>query len=336
MPDNELLTLQGSSGPSTQPPKYERPLFMQQTTSPGAPPITLLIACQECNRSNFTTIHALLNHARIIHGILYKSHEHCVESCGKIVIGADADEIRRLGTEASSKLLPGVRGIFQRAVGGLDPSSTALMFDTLGVHAESPALAQFLGKQRSRRQIKVYEPEGDIDIEEISEGENNKPKWVPRFWSRSEKLVPGSPELSPVSSRESNDRATKLPGHSGAPEAELPKQSSSGSRFHLTRRLIITDWSLYIPERMLFVHLASFVASHASLAEYRLESQKSHTHKWMLSVTSPSYVCHLAVTKPFHAHGKPCRVNMLAHSSKRSLLKVSRTHLRQYSSPSPR
>ena len=112
------------------------------------------------------------------------------------------------GTEVGTGagILPGLRSLFQIAVGD-DPHSASYhhrldtggdegderggggegegggsggghITRTLGLHKDTPALAPFLGRAVRRRGIRVWDDEGsEVDIDEFSDGGENKENW---------------------------------------------------------------------------------------------------------------------------------------------------------------
>ncbi|KAG6900813.1 hypothetical protein C0993_000132 [Termitomyces sp. T159_Od127] len=147
---------------------------------------TYLLRCPECLRQSFTSLQGLLNHARISHGTEWGTHDECVRACA--VVDPDLDV--EMGIEVGlgpNGILPGIRSLFQMAVGvhqaselmlggdvktvdtGSRPESNSQSLNltkTLGLHEDTPALAPFLGKQAIRRSIKILGDENDlVDIE---------------------------------------------------------------------------------------------------------------------------------------------------------------------------
>ena len=291
--------------PPIEPPKSTppiaisgKPLFIYQQAVPGAPYVTLLIACETCGRSDFLTVHSVLNHARLSHGVLYRNHEECIECCGQVVTGPEALRIRRDGTMATGQALPGMRKLIELAFKRAGSTGSDLLYQTLGLHADSPALATYLGKTIQKKQIRVFEPEDDIDVVFVDEDDKTGPmvrRWRPPFVARIEGVT------------DSNDDPTSPLGADDdlPPELSLMKRSATlglagsevpASRFHIKRRIIITDWSRQIPQCALISLWLKL--AHLFLTQWLPLSVAQHTegdaqlsHQWMVSITSPSYVC---------------------------------------------
>ncbi|KDQ20835.1 hypothetical protein BOTBODRAFT_169546 [Botryobasidium botryosum FD-172 SS1] len=258
----------------------------------------LRLSCPDCQRFNFPTLQGLLNHVRLAHARPIGTHEECIAHCGIIVSDpAEAELVQQTGVQIPGFVLPSVKGMFERAVGLLPsadgqtadvpinaaeenvplPSATHLS-RTLGHHAETPALAPFLGKKVRRRCIHVYEPDGDIDVVGTDDLSSNNPK---RRWKRplrqrtgwSRILHEGGEGLGENSATHvsaAGEKADKVGKPEGGAEGE------GDSRFHIRRRVIISDLSQWIP------------------ATRRDPSRATDTHKWMLTVTSPSYSQHVS------------------------------------------
>ncbi|KAG6891379.1 hypothetical protein C0992_008090 [Termitomyces sp. T32_za158] len=147
---------------------------------------TYLLRCPECLRQSFTSLQGLLNHARISHGIEWGTHDECVRACAVVDPDLDVETGIEVGLGPNG-ILPGIRSLFQMAVGVSQVSESMLCGDvetvvagsrlesdfqssnltkTLGLHEDTPALAPFLGKEASRRSIKILGNGDDlVDIE---------------------------------------------------------------------------------------------------------------------------------------------------------------------------
>ncbi|KAF9456756.1 hypothetical protein BDZ94DRAFT_1274872 [Collybia nuda] len=269
---------------------------------------TYLLRCPACSRQSFTSLQGLLNHARIGHNLEWGTHDECVRACAIV----DPDLDLEAGTEVGlgpSGILPGLRSLFQLAVGahrsqGPEASMSGKAtgdilhhdFDigshltrTLGIHRDTAALAPFLGKQALRRGIRIWDTGDEIlDIatarpdSDIFSIHLSKKKWRMPFTHRSSVASSAnSMDVEPTDSRrllvpnvEFCTRNEGLTPMDLDPEGiELPSgtnPSTSGSRFHFTVRVVLTDRSFWVP------------------LDQRQEIM-GDTHKWMLSIESPSY-----------------------------------------------
>ncbi|GLB40304.1 hypothetical protein LshimejAT787_0801750 [Lyophyllum shimeji] len=287
---------------------------------------TYLLKCPTCLRKTFTSLQGLLNHARISHGLEWNTHDECVRACAVVDPEIDLEMGIEVGLGPNG-ILPGLRSLFRMAVTAQhsmdpkteadvesvngkaeDPPASSHLVRTLGLHEDTPALAPFLGKQAVRRGIKVW-GNGDelVDIDGFSDdelqidGELSRPKTSPRksrrtwrmhFTHRSNsdpEIASKTQEVGPVASTEpsfsesSNDPSPSVApvgsevaqARSTTPIAELGNLVTSGSRFHFAARVIVMDRSFWIPP------------------EQRPASNKGHTHKWMISIDSPSYSYHI-------------------------------------------
>lgn len=266
-----------------------------------------ILTCPTCTRTQFSTLQGLLNHARLAHGIEWASHDACITACAALVPSGDEvekDRVEEEGTEVPwGGNVVGLQRLFERAVGVNLPASlvseeglgtagaatipSTLLSRTLGLHADSPALAPFLGRTPKRRCIHAYEEDTDVDILSIDtaphrpfpslesrEGVTRRTDvrgghpWRMAFPHRNRArpeldLVVDAPAL--VDKVADNTTTPAIPG-------------STTSRFHITARVHITDRSLFIsPGRRVDLSISP-----------------SHTHRWMLSVTAPSYSIPLA------------------------------------------
>ena len=249
--------IHNGSPPATLPQPFEeesdielpegmpKPLFVQQDSSSSAEPVVVLISCEVCGRSDFPTIHSVLSHARMSHAIYYRGHEELVGRCGRVVTGVEAERIRRYGTEASSRILLGMRSVIERGIGDArGGGDTTLLTKTLGLHADSAALASFLGRKPQVHSIRVYEPEGDIDIETV----DHDLEAQQLFTMRQGRVARSDPASFHNVMGADMDLAfiAEHPGISAAFSQTLVQDTVS--RFHLKRRLIITDSSHFLSE----------------------------------------------------------------------------------------
>ncbi|KAF8071822.1 hypothetical protein FPV67DRAFT_1667279 [Lyophyllum atratum] len=289
---------------------------------------TYLLKCPTCLRKTFTSLQGLLNHARISHGLEWGTHDECVRACAVVDPEIDVEAGIEVGLGPSG-ILPGLRSLFQMAVAAqyprdptMDadasdeagkvepPSATSHLVRTLGLHEDTPALARFLGKQAVRRGIRVWgngdevvdvDGFGDAKVQRdeglqagpvgLRERKDSSRTWRMHFTHRSDfdpETASHAQELGPIANGESAHEHTKEPSTAATPStprtgedkdmtplAELSSSGTAGSRFHFTARVIVMDRSLWIPP------------------EGRPAHNGGQTHKWMISVDSPSYSHHI-------------------------------------------
>ncbi|CAA7268178.1 unnamed protein product [Cyclocybe aegerita] len=247
-----------------------------------------LLKCPRCSRTTFTSLQGLLNHARLTHNLEWGTHDECIRACAAPCDDLEVDCGIEVGTGPTG-VLPALRTIFQLAVGGqgsaekdvtvtiqqpdsaMNTSSTAPptthLNKTLGLHENSPALAPFLGKEPIRRQIKVVNGNADVDIETTNEsGVTAKRGWRLPFTHRNFELNAES---------ESQDLSPESDTPSQLDRMKASSTVSAQTRFYIISRIVITDGSMWIPP------------------EKRTPEHQEYTHKWMISVDSPSYTHHI-------------------------------------------
>ncbi|KAJ7168069.1 hypothetical protein C8R43DRAFT_135738 [Mycena crocata] len=236
-----------------------------------------ILRCPACLRADFSSLQGLFNHARGTHSLAWTSHDECVRQCacaleelqGGAVEFADLDAGVEVGV-GSGGVLPGLRSLFQQAVGGddeeLDLDGETALSRTLGYHVDTPALASFLGREPIRRGVTVWDPDALVDIDGFEDEKlEAKPRWRMPFSHRNifkDVPLPSSPVSLEVVPFESTPRSNGK--HIGL--------STASSRFHIVTRIAVVDRSLWIPP------------------DQRLGRD---THKWMISVDAPSYTYHI-------------------------------------------
>ncbi|KIY65080.1 hypothetical protein CYLTODRAFT_75625 [Cylindrobasidium torrendii FP15055 ss-10] len=212
-----------------------------------------ILACPTCQKTQFLSLQGLYNHGRLSHQLEWGTHEDCVRACSQ----RKDDMVLENGTEVVISLR-GVRGLFQQAVNDPDPAADDHLNATLGLHAETPALAAVLGKTVKRREIAVHDADALVDIDAVDDGP--PPLRVPAL-ARNTATV----DLTPPEETEAQALAA-----AENTEPAIPTVSATGSRFYFTTRVIVTDRSMFIPP------------------EQQLKDNMP-THKWMVSVEAPSY-----------------------------------------------
>ncbi|KAI0264001.1 hypothetical protein BC834DRAFT_885036 [Gloeopeniophorella convolvens] len=258
------------------------------------------LACPDCSRTDFTRVQSLLNHCRIQHGREFSNHDECIRACAARVSTDDEAWVTENGTELRNISLPSVRRLFEIAVGSVtspldiaasdhlpanyqsssqgntpsteressQPSPTPTtahtsthLSRTLGHHADTPALAQFLGRAPKRRGITIHDENTPVDIDGGLYAATRR-RWHMPFTHRSR----ARPALDIAVPAETLSQPPTTPNSTPAPSAD-----TQGSRFHIVARVAVSDRSLWIP------------------IERRPASAPEHTHQWLLSIEAPTY-----------------------------------------------
>lgn len=295
------VTLGLAQGPSTGPI-----LFEERST---ASPVTLKLVCTDCSRSDFPTMQGFLNHCRLAHSRIYGTHDECIQATGVMVDDEERESLLALGVEINTIHLPSLKSMFERAV-GMVPTKVSSLFETtdqlysaddsegisthlsqtLGHHKDTPTLAPFLGRQARRKCIHVYDSSGPLDITTV---DDEKPSHT-----RLSFLVKQRPRRNNDSNRSINLAAlvAETTGDTQVPQDPSSEPLDGVTRFHVTRRILVSDRSLYLPESRLAASCIRRIFTH-SLAK-RPAASMTHTHRWQISVTTPSYVCRLSTVRP--------------------------------------
>ena len=238
------------------------------------------IECPECGRWDFFNLQGFLNHCRIRHQREYGSHDECIRECSALVTSSEQDWVLQNGTEITGVGIPSLRRLFEIAVGKRtslfptlkrEPSSDqdkitlecegdasaggpeikgTHLSRTLGVHQETPALAAILGGRAARRQIRVFNEDEPVDIENNDNPQKTNKRWKAKYshrnLARSElevnlDLTSGIllGPLPPVGS--TGGRSKDLQG------VILGAGTFESTRFHITCRIAITDRSRWLP-----------------------------------------------------------------------------------------
>ena len=229
------------------------------------------LICPDCSRGDFPRVQSLLNHCRIQHGREFGSHDECIRGCAVQVPADEETWVIENGSELRQSGLPSLRRLFEIAVGGASsslgitstnasstgqpgvgqedvrsqereipqdstpiPLSSTHLSRTLGHHAESPALAPFLGRASKRRGIMTHDENTPVDIDGGEEA------LVRRRWHK--------PFIHRSRARPSLDIAIASPAETPAPQC-TPNITpiTQGTRFHVVARVTISDRSLWIP-----------------------------------------------------------------------------------------
>jgi len=233
--------------------------------------VVVRLTCPDCSRGDFPRVQSLLNHCRIQHGREFGSHDECIRGCAVQVPADEETWVIENGSELRQSGLPSLRRLFEIAVGGAGsplgtastndtstgqpavgqeddrsqerensqgptpiPLSSTHLSRTLGHHAESPALAPFLGRASKRRGIMTHDENTPVDIDGGEEASVRR-RWHKSFIHRSR-------------ARPSLDIAISTPAETPVPQC-TPNIApvTQGTRFHVVARVTISDRSLWIP-----------------------------------------------------------------------------------------
>ncbi len=227
------------------------------------------LLCPDCSRGDFPRVQSLLNHCRIQHGREFNSHDDCIRGCAVHVPADEEAWVIENGSELRHGGLPSLRRLFEMAVGssgtleiastngtstaqsnvnqegshvseqGGPQVSTSLLTHTgthlsrtLGHHADSPALAPFLGRATKRRGIVVHDENIPVDI--LSGGQVDLGRrWYKPFIHRSRARPALDVEIP-----------AETPILQYFPNVNTVAQ---GTRFHVVARVTISDRSMWIP-----------------------------------------------------------------------------------------
>ena len=299
----------------------------------GTPPQSELdtsvarIQCSDCGRWDFSNLQGFLNHCRIRHQREYGSHDECIQECSVLVTSSERDWVLQNGTEITGVGIPSLRRLFEIAVGrktslfptpkvdpspdldtpaikreeGVilgDPEGTHLL-KTLGVHEETPALAAILGRRAARRQIRVFDEDEPVDVENSDGNPGSKRRWKMSYSHRNLarpelevdlKLTPDTrpmPSPSIVNTRSRGESRREV----------IPDTGKFGStRFHITCRVMVTDRSRWLspggfrdPPPNLSVGCRDF-SDLLNCSDLRSSARPDDTHSWIIAIQSPSYV----------------------------------------------
>lgn len=209
-----------------------------------------LLRCPQCLRTAFTTLQGLLNHARIAHHLEWGTHEECVRACAVEDPNLDTSTGLEVGIGPSG-ILPGLRSIFQMAVGPQNNQPSNHVYNEqpdratkmLGLHQDTPALAPFLGKNPVRRGIKVYGQGDAIDVDGLQLSDMTHR--LPLCSRNARRIHEWEQELqaNDISASQGN-----VPAVSHSSTSTTTLLDSTGSRFHFNTRIVVTDRSFWIPQ----------------------------------------------------------------------------------------
>ncbi|KAJ7578526.1 hypothetical protein C8J56DRAFT_1059991 [Mycena floridula] len=255
LPPRRMTRLPPKEKPKTRSQNAKKFLYLR-SSDPSESQQFFILRCPHCPKTDFVNIQGLYNHARIAHNIEWGNHEACVRVCAFPHPPGEPLDLET-GVEVGGSPLPGVPTLFQRAVENLNSQldGSNHLSRTLGLHSESAALAPFLGKAPTRREIRVLEQE-NVDILGLGDERSAaRPHW----------RMPYAHRNTP------KDILTQTTFERAARDPAGPSGAVTGTRFHFAARVIITDRSKFIPRNS------------------RVYPNLHHTHQWMISVESPSY-----------------------------------------------
>jgi hypothetical protein len=192
---------------------------------------------------------------------------------------SERDWVLQNGTEITGVGIPSLRRLFEIAVGKRTPlfptpkpelSSDQDMFTienkgdviaggadvegthlsrTLGVHLETPALAAILGNRTTRRQIRVFDEDEPIDIENNDTFLTPNRRWRVKYSHRN--LARPELDLSPDLTSDTWSEHSPPIGNTGDRsydrcEVILDTGTFGSTRFYITCRIVITDRSRWL------------------------------------------------------------------------------------------
>ncbi len=241
--------------------QHSTPSFLYIKSSalghPNEPDELYLLRCPQCLRTTFTTLQGLLNHARIAHHLEWGTHEECARACAVVEPDIDTSTGVEVGLGPAG-ILPGLRSIFQMAVGpkpnqpademlnlvSLQPDHITKM---LGLHEDTPALAPFLGKSPIRRGIKVYGQDDITDVDGLQFSDMSHQRRLPLRPRNTRHILEWEQELqvNSVSDHAISQENTPVVSHSSTSTTTF--LDATRSRFHFNTRTVVTDRSLWIP-----------------------------------------------------------------------------------------
>jgi hypothetical protein len=257
---------------------------------------------------------------------VFGSHDECVQRCAVLVESADDQAfVVAHGTEVGGVTIPGLRRLFELAVGGgrdalpLLPAKTpdaaadaatptprvdtrpedappaelkheqpsvreqpAHITRTLGHHADTPALAPFLGRVLNRRVIRAHDEDAPVDIVGAGPEAPRKARWRMPYSHRNTARAALDEVVEPPASADERAGARRESG------ADMPLWNGPVSRFHVMARVSVKDVSMWIPPGESLINFKEWVMLRAP--GRRLKDREEHTHKWRLVVSAPSYV----------------------------------------------
>lgn len=244
-----------------EPNKY---LYIRDLQS--TPPMMYKLACPDCARSDFPRLQGLLNHCRLKHKREFSSHDECIQHSAIIVLEEEqpwvvehgleitgmSASLRRLfeiavGANGGSVLQSTTEGQPDATYGGSDEEDepdevSAMIAKTLGHHKDTPALAPFLGRSPKKKQIHASETTEPVDIVGTEDTLKHATTWRMHYQQRSGVYLMDSDGES------ESDTEDAITTNNTEVKAPAPPPTQGGSRFHISARLAISDWSMRLSE----------------------------------------------------------------------------------------
>jgi hypothetical protein len=238
----------------------------------GAGGVLAQLACPDCGRTDFPSLQGLVNHCGMRHARALGSHDAALAACAVRVPPAREAEVRAQGTEVAAGL-PSLRRLFARAVGEPEAAPPELAAEapaeqpaaldtalppgthlsrTLGIHKDTPALAAFLGREATRRGIRVHDEDVDVDIGDDTAAEVHPPRWRMSFAARSARAVEEADAAEPAEEAVMEAEPAVDAETERVPEPTRDTTAVEGTRFHITTRMVVADRSRWIHLGSLF------------------------------------------------------------------------------------
>ncbi|KAG9091674.1 hypothetical protein FRC07_011808, partial [Ceratobasidium sp. 392] len=144
----------------------------------------------------------------------------------------------------------------------------------LGLSAETPALAGFLGRKARKGEIRAFGQDEEVDVEGMDEVKNERWKgygiWAPR---RRKKFEVNEVESVEIAGENEDIAPSSLVAHSDPVKSVSMKHTQSSSRFHVKKRVVVSDWSRSLPRSQI--------------------QPGGPTHRWMIRLAAPAYSDHI-------------------------------------------
>ncbi|KAF9234178.1 hypothetical protein BU15DRAFT_65922 [Melanogaster broomeanus] len=219
-----------------------------------------------CNRTQFTTLQGLLNHARLAHGIEWASHDACITACATPISADDQnwEAYEQDGVEVIwGGNVVGLRRLFERAVGvdinlptppsahlgaeaspqSSTPTQSTLLSRTLGSMLILLPLHNFSGRAPKRRCIHVYDEERPYKMMKSSLKKEPQARTDFRMRYPHRNTAREDLDLMVDVKTEGATEGVNIISNAGA----VPTNSTA-SRFHITARVHLEDRSLYLSD----------------------------------------------------------------------------------------
>ena len=188
----------------------------------------------------------------------------------------------------------------------LSSSPSTLLSQTLGIHQDTPALAPFLRIAQRKRCVNIYDNadavidiDGDGEYGSIDMSAAPRQPWRKAYHQRSLlDTAPGADDIIALSYElDASDiadtgRSESKDGTGVQQETHTEKvvdeNASTRSRFHVTARLGISDWSLRATDGTSCYQIEYSCLNNKHT--FFVDVNKGQTHRWMILVQAPTYV----------------------------------------------